>query len=66
MQALGIPNTKVFFEITRIKDGIKLWRTLNQQKEKTLDRRSIQEYEDSEGNVYDRETFRLLTKQGIL
>jgi len=64
MQALGIPNTKVFFEITKIKDGIKLWRSLSKEKEK--DNRNIQEYEDSEGNVYDRETFRLLTKQGIL
>eukprot|EP00746_Dinoflagellata_sp_MGD_P158698 gnl/MRDRNA2_/MRDRNA2_86531_c0_seq1.p2 gnl/MRDRNA2_/MRDRNA2_86531_c0~~gnl/MRDRNA2_/MRDRNA2_86531_c0_seq1.p2 ORF type:complete len:498 (-),score=9.34 gnl/MRDRNA2_/MRDRNA2_86531_c0_seq1:1570-3063(-) len=62
MQALGLPNSKLFFEITRIKDAMKLWRSLNGRPKK--DAQTIQEYEDLEGNVYDCETFKLLKKQG--
>jgi splicing factor 3A subunit 3 len=67
MQAIGIPNTKIFFEITKIRDGFKLWQSLNEYENRQgLNTSHMQEVEDSQGNVYDRETFRLLKKQGLL
>jgi splicing factor 3A subunit 3 len=66
MQALGIPNNKTFFEITKIDDAINLWNTVN-KKQLNRDRPEFeQEFEDDDGNVYDKETYELLRKQGIV
>merc|ERR1739845_17223 len=34
MQALGIPNTNIFFEITKINDAIDLWKTIGTKQNK--------------------------------
>jgi len=65
MQALGIPNTKTFFEITKIEDATRLWDSVkNAQLQFKI--ATVQEFEDAEGKVYDAETFDLLKKQGII
>jgi splicing factor 3A subunit 3 len=66
MRALGIPNTKLFFEIKSIEDAVKLWNNITKKSQnKGFDMPSKQELEDIEGNVYDKETFDLLLKQGV-
>merc|ERR1712060_84751 len=66
MQALGIPNTKVFFEITNIKDAINLWNSIKFKKIQDNDKKNEQEFEDADGNLYDKETYELLKKHALL
>lgn len=66
MQALGIPNSRVFFEITNIGEAINLWYSLNPELKLAQQNGSLQEFEDVFGNVYDKETYDLLKKQGIV
>jgi len=62
MKALGIPNTRQFFEITSIAEAVNLWNTLK-SKETAED---LEEFEDAEGNIYDKNMFLDLQKQGML
>ena len=62
MKALGIPNTRQFFEITSIAEAVNLWNTLK-SKETAED---LEEFEDAEGNIYDKTMFLDLQKQGML
>jgi hypothetical protein len=58
MRALGLPNTKHFHEITKIEDALALAERLKQegkQDARTVD--TMEEIEDSEGNVYDKRTY---------
>merc|ERR1711879_1125169 len=66
MQALGIPNTKVFFEITNIKDAVTLWDSIKSKKSQDNDKKNEQEFEDADGNLYDKETYELLKKHALL
>eukprot|EP00747_Dinoflagellata_sp_TGD_P152344 gnl/TRDRNA2_/TRDRNA2_177291_c0_seq1.p2 gnl/TRDRNA2_/TRDRNA2_177291_c0~~gnl/TRDRNA2_/TRDRNA2_177291_c0_seq1.p2 ORF type:complete len:159 (+),score=5.21 gnl/TRDRNA2_/TRDRNA2_177291_c0_seq1:1080-1556(+) len=67
MRAIGIPNTAVFFEISSIGDAISLWSSVREKKAQKEGRSSkVEEFEDKEGNAYDKDTFNLLIKQGIL
>jgi splicing factor 3A subunit 3 len=66
MQALGIPNSRTFFEITSINDAINLWNSVKPSKNERVCGVTKQEVEDEDGNVYDKETYDLLKKQGIL
>lgn len=92
MAALGVPNTKVFFEVTKIEDAVNLWRAIQvgdvqpvqptragragdaplvslqskQQGQAVVRPGAVEEFEDADGNVYDKETFELLKKQGII
>merc|ERR1712187_261433 len=56
MQALGIPNCKIFFEINMIDDAISLWNSVKHKYRQKSDCLALQEYEDEDGNVYDKET----------
>jgi splicing factor 3A subunit 3 len=49
MKALGIPNTRQFFEITSIADAVGLWNTLQAKKSRVT---QTEEIEDAEGNVH--------------
>jgi len=64
MMALSIPNTKIFFEINFIDKGMILWKFLKQIRE--FNKGYAIEFEDQDGNVYDKKTFELLIKQGIV
>jgi splicing factor 3A subunit 3 len=67
MACLGIPNTKHFQDVTQIEDAQQLWRNMQQQ-EKLKEWRpdEDEEYEDDEGNVYNRKTFEDLKRQGLI
>jgi splicing factor 3A subunit 3 len=66
MRALGIPNTKQFFEITTISDAMALWRTLQDRQGGGFKKDDDEEYEDAEGNVYSAKTYADLQRQGLL
>lgn len=67
MNCLGIPNTKSFHEITRIDDAKELWRQIQLRKGLLLWQPDVlEEYEDAEGNVYNKKTYNDLVRQGII
>ncbi|KAI8979810.1 hypothetical protein BDF20DRAFT_871845 [Mycotypha africana] len=67
MRCLGIPNTRQFHEITKIEDAYALF---EKQKKENLNEEAkidtIEEFEDSEGNVYNKKIYEDLKRQGIL
>ncbi|RHY54474.1 hypothetical protein DYB34_004030 [Aphanomyces astaci] len=76
MRCLGIPNTKHFHDITHMADAIALtgylcmytvYEKLKGQLEiETLNKANEEEFEDSEGNVFNRKTYEDLARQGLL
>ncbi|KAK4058778.1 Pre-mRNA-splicing factor sap61 [Microbotryomycetes sp. JL221] len=67
MRALGLPNTKHFYEITKIEDAIALAEKLKQEgKQQMLQQETMEELEDDEGNVYDKKTYADLKRQGLI
>ncbi len=66
MKLLGLPNTAHFFEIVRIKDAIELNKKLEAEKARAWRPEEEMEMEDDQGRVYDRKTYELLRKQGII
>ncbi|XP_021737308.1 splicing factor SF3a60 homolog [Chenopodium quinoa] len=66
MHWLGIPNTKSFHEITRIDDAKELWRQIQHRQESFLWQPDVEEYEDAEGNVYNKKTYRDLVRQQLI
>jgi len=67
MRCLGVPNTKQFHDITIIDDAVALWEKIKKE-EHTLTWRpeAEEEFEDSEGNVFNRRTYEDLKRQGLL
>jgi len=69
MQCLGINSkyNKCFYEITQIADAQNLWEEI-QRKEVLCkwDPELDEEFEDDEGNVYDKRTYALLKTQGLI
>ncbi|KXS15098.1 hypothetical protein M427DRAFT_112107 [Gonapodya prolifera JEL478] len=67
MRALGIPNTRQFHDITLIEDAYALWEKLKaKNKTEEFNPEVVEEYEDLEGNVYNRKTYEDLVRQGII
>mmetsp|Transcript_12726 Transcript_12726/g.30935 ORF Transcript_12726/g.30935 Transcript_12726/m.30935 type:complete len:500 (-) Transcript_12726:510-2009(-) len=66
MRCLKIPNTKAFAEVTTIADALLLHRALEAKKEGKWDRVTDEEYEDADGNVYNKKTYEDLRKQGLI
>lgn len=67
MRALGLPNTKHFHEITKIEEALGLAEKLKTEgREELSAMEKAEEFEDDEGNVYDRRTYEDLRKQGLL
>ena len=67
MKCLGIPNTRHFQDITTIADASALWEKLKKSsKLETFKSDTMEEFEDFEGNVYNRKTFEDLHRQGLL
>ncbi|TXT12875.1 hypothetical protein VHUM_01276 [Vanrija humicola] len=67
MRALGLPNTRHFHEITKIQDALALADKLKREGRQELaamDR--AEEFEDADGNVYDKKTYEDLRRQGLL
>jgi len=67
MRCLGIPNTKNFHEITSIKDAKTLWERIQERQGVNKWRPDLEEeYEDLEGNVYNKKTYSDLQRQGLI
>ncbi|KAM0684540.1 Pre-mRNA-splicing factor sap61 [Mitosporidium daphniae] len=67
MKCLGIPNTRHFQDITAIADAYALWEKIKKSsKVETFKSDTMEEFEDFEGNVYNRKTFEDLHRQGLL
>ncbi|ORX89740.1 hypothetical protein K493DRAFT_305538 [Basidiobolus meristosporus CBS 931.73] len=67
MRCLGIPNTRHFHDITLIEDAYALWDRLKASN-KTEDFKSevMEEFEDADGNVFNRKTYEDLKRQGLI
>jgi len=66
MKALGIPNSKQFFEITSITEAVSLWRNLQEKKSEGFHADVDEEFEDEEGNIFNRKLYIDLQKQGMI
>ncbi|GAB5587772.1 Pre-mRNA-splicing factor sap61 [Umbelopsis nana] len=67
MRALGIPNTRHFHEITQIDDAYALWNKLKKKgRADDFKADTLEEFEDAEGNVFNKKTYEDLKRQGIL
>jgi hypothetical protein len=66
MRALGIPNTKDFYEVTKIEDALALWKTQQSRHTGGFNPETDEELEDAQGNVYNRKTYEDLRRQGLI
>ncbi|KAF5731242.1 putative splicing factor 3a [Tripterygium wilfordii] len=62
MRCLGIPNTMNFNEITSIEEAKELWKRIKERHGVNKWRLELEEeYEDKEGNIYNKKTYRSAT-----
>ena len=67
LRCLGITNTTLFREITKIDEAQRLWEKLETDKKKQkVQAETVEEMEDAQGNVMPRKVFEDLQKQGLL
>ncbi|KAF9163420.1 hypothetical protein BGX21_001359 [Mortierella sp. AD011] len=66
MRCLGIPNTRQFHEIVGIEDALALWGKIKKAKPEGSKRDQIEEFEDTEGNVFNKKTYEDLKRQGLI
>ncbi|MBA0558707.1 hypothetical protein Gotri_016963 [Gossypium trilobum] len=67
MRCLGIPNTKNFNEITNIQEAQELWEKIRERQGVNKWRPDLEEeYEDKEGNIYNKKTYTDLQRQGLI
>ncbi|KZV17186.1 splicing factor 3A subunit 3 [Dorcoceras hygrometricum] len=67
MRCLGIPNTKNFNEITSIEEAKQLWERIQEKQGVNKWRPELEEeYEDKEGNIYNKKTYTDLQRQGLI
>lgn len=67
MRCLGIPNTAHFANITAIADAIALWDKIKGVKAQDhWLAANEEEFEDTEGNVFNKKTYEDLKRQGLL
>ncbi|CAA2998735.1 splicing factor SF3a60 homolog [Olea europaea subsp. europaea] len=67
MRCLGIPNTKNFNEITSIEEAKHLWERIQERQGVNKWRPDLEEeYEDQEGNIYNKKTYTDLQRQGLI
>ncbi|KAI0397039.1 hypothetical protein F5Y17DRAFT_416927 [Xylariaceae sp. FL0594] len=67
LKCLGITNTSLFRDITRIDEALKLWDKIQKDRRKDkIDDGSVIQMEDAEGNVMPEKVYYDLQKQGLL
>ncbi|EHA8592329.1 putative Splicing factor SF3a60 [Cocos nucifera] len=67
MRCLNIPNTKNFNEITSIQEAKDLWEKIQERQGLIKWRPDLEEeYEDKEGNIYNKKTYTDLQRQGLI
>lgn len=67
MRCLGIPNSRHFFDITKINDAILLYDKLKRDNVSVQWKAEMEEeFEDKDGHVFNRKTYDDLKRQGLL
>ncbi|KAM5344783.1 hypothetical protein ACJ41O_010645 [Fusarium nematophilum] len=67
LKCLGVNNTALFRDITRIDEAMKLWEKIQREKKRNkIDDGSVVQMEDGEGNVMPEKVYYDLQKQGLL
>jgi splicing factor 3A subunit 3 len=67
MRCLKIPNTRHFHHVTKISDALELWEKIRMQAdEQNWKSDAMEEYEDKDGNVFNKKTYEDLKRQGYL
>ncbi|WVN90747.1 uncharacterized protein L203_105990 [Cryptococcus depauperatus CBS 7841] len=67
LRALGLPPSKHFMYITKIEDALALAEKLKREGRQEISAMDkAEEFEDDEGNVYDRRTYEQLQRQGLI
>jgi splicing factor 3A subunit 3 len=67
MRCLGVPNTKHFHDITLIADVLELYGKIKESLvSEQFTAEAQEEFEDSQGNVLNRQTYEDLARQGLL
>lgn len=69
MRCLGVPNTRHFFQITKIAEVMALWEELKQGGSGSAGASglaAVEEVEDAAGNVYSRKVYEDMRRQGLI
>ncbi|KAI1811065.1 hypothetical protein GGS20DRAFT_138249 [Poronia punctata] len=67
LKCLGITNTSLFRDITRIEEALRLWDKIQKDRRKDkIEDGSVIQMEDAEGNVMPEKVYYDLQKQGLL
>ncbi|KAJ2611044.1 Pre-mRNA-splicing factor sap61 [Coemansia sp. RSA 1365] len=67
MRRLGIPNTRQFHGVAAIDEAQSLWERIQKEKKnEAVNNDTFEEYEDSEGNVFNKKTYLDLKRQGLI
>ncbi|KAI7830901.1 hypothetical protein BX661DRAFT_142115 [Kickxella alabastrina] len=67
MRRLGIPNTRQFHGVAAIDEAQNLWERIQKEKKQVVaSTDTFEEYEDSEGNVFNKKTYFDLKRQGLI
>ncbi|AUB27813.1 splicing factor 3A subunit 3 [Cryptococcus neoformans] len=67
LRALGLPPSKHFMYITKINDALALAEKLKREgRQEITAMDKAEEFEDEEGNVYDKRTYEQLQRQGLI
>jgi len=67
MKCLGIPNNVTFRDITKINDALLLWEKMKKDLNyKDWKPEMEEEFEDKEGNVFNKKVYQDLKRQGLL
>jgi len=67
MRCLGIPNSKHFHDITKINDALQLWEKIKYDNAHSdWKAEADEEFEDKEGNVFNKKTYEDLKRQNLL
>ncbi|KAJ2015219.1 Pre-mRNA-splicing factor sap61 [Coemansia sp. RSA 455] len=67
MRRLGIPNTRQFHGVATIDEAQALWERVQVDKKREVTNvDTVEEYEDSEGNVFNKKTYFDLKRQGLI
>ncbi|KAI9501559.1 hypothetical protein BX070DRAFT_228045 [Coemansia spiralis] len=67
MRRLGIPNTRQFHGVSSIEEALALWERIQKEKKQEVSNSdTFEEFEDSEGNVFNKKTYLDLKRQGLI
>ena len=66
MRCLGIPSLKIFHGITQIADAQALWQAHQASTTDAAKALDEEEFEDGDGNVYNKKTYEDLRRQGLI